>query len=54
MRFTILLKVVEAVKMLLPENVLLLIKSVEEAAVMVMAAPTLRVEPLMVPSAPEM
>ena len=40
------------VKRLLPENVLLLARSVEEAAVMVMAPPMLKVVPLIEPSVP--
>src|SRR5262249_7256771 len=51
-RFTTAEKVVEAEKTLLPENVLLFARSVEEAAVTVTEPPALRLCPLIVPNAP--
>ncbi len=46
-------KMVEPVKVFVPEKVLASPRSVEEAAVMVMVPPAFKVEPFTVPSAPE-
>ena len=53
-RLMTLVKVEEAVKVVLPENVLLSERSVDEAAPTVMELPVLNCVPLMVPRVPEM
>jgi hypothetical protein len=54
LRLTVVEKVVDALKRLLPLKVLLFARSVEDAAVTVSVPPTLKVEPLIVPSDPVM
>jgi hypothetical protein len=54
LKFTIVENVVEAEKRLLPEKVLLFESRVEEAALIVIEPPTLRVWPFTVPRVPVM